>query len=306
MTELPPTPWEQLADAAMARMLSWQLPLNERLIVGWLIELSYRRERESVCVPTQGHFCRLTGIDEAGVSRALKGLERAGLLQISGPRNGAKYYRLLPNGRLVEPEPIADPAAVRCALQEIEQVNALGPGYEPGGQRRMAIVTTEEQLAVEQAAASRDLAVDSTRLLRADHFAFSARSSPGILRFSQDRREQIEPATDAGAGARARNVTSNHGTNHVRDVNVGDVAEDSDSRFALESVKELIDPQEFEPWERAWKRRCQTHPRIVLEAIGDAKALSRSQKIGNWGKVIFKRCQELATAAGRTFRLFIV
>ena len=326
--------WEELADAAMIRMLGWNLPLNERLIVGWIVELTYRRRRDQVRMPTQGHFAKLTGLDEAAVSRALKGLESAGVLQIAGPRNAAKYYRLLPNGRLVEPEPVADAAAVRAALAEIEAVNVLGPGSEAPGaggasQRKLAIVTTEEHLALEQAAASRELAVDGTRLLRsggmengkwkmensARDLVKTARRPGtewvGILRKSQEAPALENGAKDAGAYARARNVTSNHCTNHVRDVDVrdgtdvGDAAEEgNDERFALEELKKLVDPAEFVAWERKWVQRCRKEPLLVLEAIGDTKELARAQTIGNWGKAIFRRAQSLAAALGREFRIF--
>lgn len=296
--------WDQLADATMTRLLGWNLPLNERLLYGWIVELSYRRGREGVWIRTQRHFARLTGIDEGDVTRALRGLQSTGLLQVIGARNGPKYYLPLPNGRLVEPEPVADAEQVRCALAEIEHDNAPGPGYEPGGQRRLMIATNEERLAEEQAAVSREMTMDGARLLRAGHLGKFPRCEPGILGNSQDRGERTEPPKDAGAYARARTLTSNHGTNHVRNVNVGEVAEGNDSRFALEELRALLDPQEFAAWERAWARRAREHPHILLEAIGDAKTLSRTQKIGNFGKVIFARAKELAKATGRTFRLF--
>jgi hypothetical protein len=51
-----------------------------------------------VLIRAQKLFCKLTGLDERGVSLAMQGLERSGLLQISGPRNAPKYYRLLRMG----------------------------------------------------------------------------------------------------------------------------------------------------------------------------------------------------------------
>lgn len=325
----PSNSWEQLADAAMARLLSWQLPLNERLIVGWIVELSYRRGREQVCVPTQKHFARLTGIDEADVSRALKGLQAAGLLQISGPRNGTKFYRLLPNGRLIEPEPIADPAAVRFALQEIEQMNALGPGYEPGGQRRMAIVTTEEQLAVEQAAASRDLAVDGTRFLRAPHLGNFPRSEPGILGISQDLGERNEPATDAGAYARAQrlNVSSPRpltckrldveGNERSGAEGGGAAVAAGTEQYAFDEVRSLVPPEEFEPWIRKWRSRCglaraldpqlRPQPKLIIEAAAEVKRDIREGKtVTNIGGSIVNRVKRWLGPLAHTFRLFIV
>jgi len=317
--------WQELADAAMTRLLAWELTPREKLLAGWLVELSFRRGRESVMVRSLFHFAKLTGLDEPAVSRGLRGLQRMGVLQVWGERTGGKHYRFLPNGLLLQPDQMADPAEVRAAVEQIDRDNAaLGPGDEPGGQRRLQISTTDERLADDQAAASRSLSVEIARSLReserlshAPPIVESTTRGGSELSNRQLAASKPAPATDAGAYARARNVTSYHGTNHVpRNVareaeletrdgrDVGDVAGDTDAGLALEQIRELLSPAEFEPWSRKWEQRCRTEPLIVLEAIGDAKALDRVQKVRSWGGTIFKRAREIAAAAGRNLRMF--
>jgi len=312
--------WQELADAAMTRLLAWDLTQRDKLVAGWLVELSYRRGRESVCVPVQGLFAKLTGLDEAHVSRSLAGLQRAGLLQVMGPRNGPKWYRLLPNGRLLEPETLADPNQVRFALAEIERANAPGPGCEPGGQRRMTIVTNEEQLAVEQAAASRVMAREAARFLREPDLAERARSPEVILPNKQDR---LGPGGGSGTYAGARNVKRYpHRTTNVPTLNVGDVgslpggngAAVADGVYALELVRKVVPPAEFDPWERKWEQRVglrgtkdqalRPQPLLVAEAAGEvARDIRQGIPVPNPGGSIVDRVRRWLGKHADTFRM---
>lgn len=319
--------WEQLADAAMARMMSWDITKREKLVAGWIVELTYKRRRHSVCVPRQGLFCLLTGLDERGVSTALDGLKRSGVLQVSGPRNGAKWYTLLPNGRMLEPDTVAKESDVLAAVAEIEQFNGtLLPGTDPGGQRRLAIVTTEEQLAEEQAAASRALAVDGrARFLRADDLSEKERS--GGLIFPKRKEESWPEVVAAPTGTNARERTLNvntPGTTNVERSNVGcgrnEGAEMADAIFAFNEVRDLMQraglEKDFEQWEMKWRQRCglrpsrdpelKAQPRLIAMATSEVRGeLLTGKKVPNPGGSIVDRVKRALGEAARTFRMFI-
>jgi hypothetical protein len=84
---------------------------------------------------------------------------------------------------------------------------------------------------------------------------------------------------------------------------VGCAAGDSDSGFALEQIQELLPAEEYGPWERKWRERCAKEPLVVLEAISDTKAMSRTVKIRSYGATIFKRANELLKPLGRALRI---
>jgi hypothetical protein len=150
----------RLEQISQQRLAEWDLTSRERMLAGWIIRLSYGRSRESCLVPTLRHWRRLTGLDEADLCRAIQGLQEAGILQVSGPRRGPRRYTFLPNALLVEPDRVVDPDDAQRCLAELEELNALGPGFEPGGQKRLDIVTTDERVDENMAQASRELAVE--------------------------------------------------------------------------------------------------------------------------------------------------
>jgi len=161
------TDFLRLEQISQQRIAEWDLTSRQRMLAGWIVRLSFGRGRESCLVPTLGHWRRLTGLDEADVCRAVQGLQEAGILQVSGPRRGPRRYTFLPNALLVEPDRVVDPEdAARC-LAELEELNALGPGFEPGGQRRLEIVTTDERVDEKMAEASRELAVERQDVVEA-------------------------------------------------------------------------------------------------------------------------------------------
>lgn len=312
--------YEALADAALERMLQWDLRQREKFVYGWIVELSYKRGRMGFWLRSQGLLCLLTGMDKAAVSRVIDGLKATGVLRVVGARNGMKWVELLPNGRLIEPEKLANPDDVRRAIAEIENDNASGPGVEPGGQRRLSIATDEERLAGEQAAASRELAVEGARFFRAGRVVESTtRGSPEL----SNRQQGIEPPQPR-VYARAPETlnVSYHGTTNVRRLDVGAGAEENGTAvaagseaYALEKVREIVPPEEFEPWQRKWEQRCglrpakdaglRPQPALVIEAVGEIQRdLREGKRVENPGGSIVWRVRKWLGEHAGTFRLF--
>lgn len=292
-----------LAEASMQRIVEWDLTKREKLIAGWIVELSYKRGRLSVYL-LQQHIARLTGLDKGDVSRAIGSLQRAGVLQVMGPRLGAREYTLLPNAGMIAPRAVADPADVRRAVGEVEEMNASGPGFDPGGQGRLNVTTEVERLDVDLAEASRQLALERTR----------AHGPPGVGKTPTRElvNHQLDPASwqntnsgaliDAGAHPRDVNVNVYGPTAHVY---VGCEPLEGDSRYALELVEQMIPPAEFAPWRMKWMQRCREAPHAIIEAAGDTKMYAQRNKIKtSIGATLFRRAKMILASAGKNLRLF--
>lgn len=296
--------FDALADAAMESMMSWDLRRREREIAGWVIALSYRRGRTGFFIESQNLFCELTGLDERGVSVAVRALKSLGVLQVSGPRCGPYWYEWLPNGRLIEPAPVADPQRVRAALAQIEEANRPGPGCYPGGQRRLAITTVEDRLAEEQADASRRMALER-QLATFDGDGLSKKER---ALFPKRKDEEVIPPGapySRASGGAGRNTCTQPTADVYVDVGCAGAGDgegkngDVDVLLALETVERMVPPAEFVPWRQKWQRRCEDAPQQVLLACGDVREYARRNKVHSFGRAIFRRAQKLCSDVGK-------
>lgn len=294
--------WREIADASMQRILEWDLTRGEKLIAGWIVELSYRRGRESVLVAAQGDFGKLTGMDEPAVSRALSGLRRAGVLHVEGQRNGAKWFRLLPNGRLVEPQAVADAATVRQTVAEIERVNELAAGGEISGQRRLKIVTEDERLARDQAEASALLALERRVPFRENELAKNTSSPPGNLRNLQDgtgsERFPVKDRAPARAGIvdsynRQIDDSGDSGSCGSFSKSSGPKFRDEDKNFTMEKLVKVDRRGELRNVTclRTWVGRVRDFPHESRMAVAEVETMMREGK-------------QITSPLGKTYSLF--
>ena len=153
--------YKALESISLQRLAEWDLTKRQRLIGSWIVRLSFGRGRADCWIPSLEHFTRLTGIAPNHVSKTVKQLQLAGVLHVEGEFRGPRRYSFLPGAKLIEPEAVVDRADAMQCFAELCELNALGSGVLPGGQRCMPqIETDDEAVWCQLSAGSRERALE--------------------------------------------------------------------------------------------------------------------------------------------------
>ncbi len=320
----------RVGQACLLKLLQWKLVENERVIALWIVRLSFLSGRSSVWLRRQSVFSELTRIHEADVSRALRGLERLGVIQRRGDALGFKEYFFLPNAELVEPVARVPPEELARCLAEIDCDNSHRPGDEPGGQvRAMELETTESRLASDVALGSCERAVEpddtgfvpySPEWCRVKAAASMAQVGKFPTRLGKFPTGGVGkfPTDEGGIGREGERApetsTFNNDHDHVsvaskktmtrdRPAPLASAGKPELANRALRAVWKVVPKADFDPWARRWTERANAEPELVLGFAEDcADRLHRGEKIPKPGAWMHKSIMEVCEREGRRWR----
>lgn len=301
---------------------AYKLSSRERAICEFIIDRTFARDREIAVIRPLQAFCDVTGLYPGDVSDTL------GLLCVSdkpvvidkgqvwpknivmrrGPRD-ARTYQFLPYAKFWrETKPLYDVERALSRIAELDRLDqqiTLGPPVE------------EPDLQDGLAAASRESALADSN----SETLISGVAGPNEISETLSPGGPISgllisagSAPPSRAHVRAGDVSANVSTQYVSPSGEGKKRFANDEKnYAFDLVETLSTrtPRDRTDWERNrpnWLRRLRDHdPRIVIRAAGNVK--EQEQTPGNrrekpMGAVLFRECQKIARAVGKTFHLW--
>jgi hypothetical protein len=299
----------QLERVSRRSLRMYDLTERERRVSEVIIDYSFARGREKALIPELQAFVDLTGLDKGDASRALQRLVDRGIVQLSGNRD-ARTYAFIPSAAFwKERRPLYDMERAIARAVELEEINAMAnatPVVEPSGQSKLPLPADEPGLDEGMRIAARDDAI-------------SVGESPttgGVGKTPMTASVGESPISARDARAHTRDVTLNDNVVTLR--NVADVGKsetvrgkpkfaDPERNYVLDQLEQIAGGPDFDSYRGKWICRVRDFPTIVREAIGDVKmfrANPRNKLLKPAGAMIFRRCQQLARAAGKQFHLF--
>jgi hypothetical protein len=200
---------QQLAarEGPTREMINERLVLTrrERDVLNVIVNWSLARGREWAVFESVDDVAALSGLRRPHTSATILGLEDAKLVHRI-TRRGEIRLRILSTGDgLVEPTQRVDPLKVAAIAAKLAILNAVPEGYELTGQRLLPLENSDEQLANQHAAMSRDRAAEMT----SEAYRIG---TPDEIRTETVREDpyrngtQPTPVTAAGARTRAGHV----------------------------------------------------------------------------------------------------
>ena len=296
-------PPQELAGqwARSNQLVNEELDLSprERALLNVILRWSLKRGREWA---EFGGFAHLGGLAEMARTHAAAGvakLAREGLLQRTSSY-GVIRCRFLPSGVFVEPPLQTDPKVFAALVAQAELLNSLPEGFDPDGQRQLALQTVEESVDHDLARLSRERAGMSGAggpSGRPDEDSKHSTESVISAHPTVPIRYCVEPSnstesvpSQTRARPRARHdheeTTSLNDHDHEADDRGG--AKGEGARRAPVRWRRDLRPLEFElfesleaamqergeamvpHFERTWCEYISTHPAAARDAIGDA------------------------------------
>lgn len=187
-------PFDRELAVSLERIAAWDLPEQMKRVLRIVVALSFGEGLESVLM-SYFELHEWTTIHPGDVGRVVKAAVKLGVLQVRGPRYGARLFRFLPNAILVTPPVRLEPAVVERLLRQHAAQNTGGTHWAPTPaagkfQGLLGVVTGYEPLADEQAAASLALALEG----RGSASGGSPRPAPALsgLRDRQALEQDLE------------------------------------------------------------------------------------------------------------------
>jgi hypothetical protein len=148
----------------------------ERDVLNVVITWSVHRGREWAIFPGTDVLSKFCGIKRQSAERTLAALccdekasgektKKTKLLERSGKR-GQLRLRFCAPGIMLDPPTQVDPHDLAGIVSEMERINAMPDGFEPGGQKLLGLQTPEEKLGADQVKRNRERNVEMLREAR--------------------------------------------------------------------------------------------------------------------------------------------
>lgn len=301
----PKIDFEMLARISRRSLGMYDLTERERRVADIIIEWSFGRGRPAAVIPELDAFVDLTGLDRGDVSRALTLLMTRRIVQRRGGRD-ARCYEFLPSASFWnETKPLFDPERAALRAAELDRANA---------QLRFGDPVEAPDLDDGMAMASRETALDEEDRSGLSQIGESPMAA-GIGESPTTAGIGVSPISAGDARVRARDVTKRVQTQRYEtwpgpagaERGEGKQFRDSEQNHLFEQLERVAGGSDFEKYRGKWIRRVQEFPGIMREAVGDVRlfmANPRNKLRKPAGAMIFRRAQQLARAAGKSFHLW--